>query len=323
MPSSIEYSYLRAFLRLGHTVKCFDTTHKNLFIKIIKKKLDNRIIFSEIKNFNPDLIFVIKGYEVLPETIDKIRDISRARIFCFNSDDPFEITIKGTSNSNILDSIPFYDHYFTWSKVLLNILKQKGGARNVGYLPFGFDSFFHYPQTLSKHEADKYFSEITFVGSWDEEREKWLKELSSFNLGIWGNSDWLFKCSDRWLRGRWKKKEMFAQDMSKVVGSSHVSLNILRLQNKGSHNMRTFEAHASQAFVISERSPEICELFKEDSEAVYFSDPKEMKDKVAYYLKADFLRKKIAFSGYKRCLKSSYSYLDRAKQVLKTYEELK
>ena len=115
---------------------------------------------------------------------------------------------------------------------------------------------------------------------------------------------------------------MYGEDMSKVLNSSKISLNILRKQNKSSHNMRTFEAPACGAFVLAEKSDEQLEFFEEDKEAVYFSSPKELREKVVYYLKHEEERKNIAQAGYQRCFKSGYSYLDRAKKILNVYEKL-
>jgi hypothetical protein len=62
-------------------------------------------------------------------------------------------------------------------------------------------------------------------------------------------------------------REVRGREMSAVLFSARVSLNILRLQGKGSHTMRTFEAPASGAFVLAERSEEQLEFFEEDREA--------------------------------------------------------
>lgn len=86
--------------------------------------------------------------------------------------------------------------------------------------------------------------------------------------------------------------------------------------------MRTFEVPACRGFMLSTRTTEQKNFFKEGKEADYFSTPEELKQKIDFYLKNDELRLKIAEAGYQKLLKSNYSYIDRAKQVLKVFKSL-
>lgn len=284
--------------------------------------LINKRLMKDFQSINPDLIFVFKGYYLWPETIASISGAKKSLIFCFNGDDPFNLDSAGASNRNILDSIPYYDCYFIWTKSLVSSL-IRSGAKRVEYLPFGFDALLHFPIQLSDEEKQIYNNALVFIGNWDEERENWLSEVKDFDLAIWGEEYWLKRCRDRKLRLKWQRKALYEQDMSKALAGAKISLNILRKQNKWSHNMRTFEAPACGAFALAERTPEAGEFFAEDKEAVYFSTPEELKDKIRYYLKQDQARKRIAQAGYSRCISSGYTYLDRAKQILAVYEKMK
>lgn len=285
------------------------------------EELINKSFIELFRKIIPDLVLVYKGYYICPDTIKLIRDSGKALIFCFNGDNPFNIDSPGVSNKNILDSIPQYDCYFIWTSSLIEPL-FKAGARKVECLPFGFDPLLHYPVDLSETERRLYGNDIAFVGSWDKERERWLKEIATFDLGIWGEGYWKTHCKDKSIRNKWREMAVYGENMSKVLNASKVSLNILREQNKENHNMRTFEAPACGAFVLAERSKEEKYFFEEDKEAVYFSSPEELRDKIVYYLKHEEERKKIAKEGYKRCVSSEYSYFYRVKQILNSYKEL-
>jgi spore maturation protein CgeB len=321
LPGRMELSYERAFRQLGCEVKRFDTSEVKWILNNFWEPVINKRIWRDLNNLKPDLVLVIKGYCLWPKTIKKIRELKRCLVFCFNSDNPFNLISRGASNKNILSSIPYYDCYFTFSRRFIEFIRRQGAER-VEYLPFGFDPDLHYPVSLTDIEKQKYGNDIVFVGNWDEEREYWLKFLKNFDLGIWGENYWRRRCKDKDLRLKWRRKAMYGEDMSRVLNSSKISLNILRVQNKGSHNMRTFEAPACGAFVLAERSDEAREFFEEDKEAVYFSTPEELRDKARYYLEHDEERRKIARAGYQRCMTSDYSYLDRTKKILKVYEEL-
>lgn len=321
LPERLDLSYQRAFRKLGCEVICFDMGDVNKFLRFCWEAIVNKKIRHVLDTFKPDLLLVMKGIYLWPRTLKEIEEVKKQLIFCFNTDNPFNLSSYVISNNNILDSIPYYDCYFTWSKLLIEPL-LKIGAKKVEYLPFGFDSNLHHPIDVSCDEKKLYGNDIVFVGNWDKEREYWLKKLEDFDLGIWGRHYWNTRCKDKKLRRAWHRKAMYGRDMSKVLNASRISLNILRIQNKGSHNMRTFELPACGAFVLAERTQEAKEFFEEGKEAVYFSNPKELKEKAGYYLSHEQERKNISQAGYQRCLNSGYSYLDRAKRILKVYEEL-
>jgi spore maturation protein CgeB len=227
-----------------------------------------------------------------------------------------------STNRNILESIPYYDCYFIWTKTLIEPL-LKSGARRARYLPFGFDTACHRPLGLSDAEKKIYGTDIVFVGNWDNKREQWLEELSDFNLSIWGPWYWWKCCRERRLLKKWKHRVVFAEDLARALSGAKISINILREQNKDNYNMRTFEAPACGAFVLAERSDEARDFFKEDAEAIYFSNPGELREKASYYLAHEDARREIANSGYKRCQEGNHSYFERAKQIIDAYGEIR
>jgi len=322
IPFRIEFSYYSAFMSLGMNVLYFNLPIVSRFIRPFCEYIINLRLLRYTNEIQPDLILIFKGYYLKPETIMKIKKISKCLIFCFNPDDPFNIYFLGSSHNNILEAIPYYDCYFTFSRYLMERIKQKG-AKKVEYLPFGFDPDIHYPVKVSDEERIKYAHDVAFIGNWSPEREDYLSELLEFDLGIWGEKYWRKLCKDKNLKKRWQKKAVYGVEQSKVLNSSKIALNILRAQNKGSHNMRTFELPACGVFVISEKSPEIEDFFKEDEEIVLFSSKPELKEKINYYLKNETKRKKISYRGFRRCIESDYTYKARAKKILEVFECLK
>ena len=78
------------------------------------------------------------------------------------------------------------------------------------------------------------------------------------------------------------------------------------------------EIPACKGFMIAERTDEHLNLFKEDSEAVFFDSDTELLKKVKYYLNNDDLRHKIAENGYLRAIKSDYSYDKMVRIILES-----
>lgn len=327
-------SYFRAFKGIGCEIIFFDVAkeYKSIFrlidnflinglLKTYFSKLVNKKLIKLACDFKPDLCIIMKGQCIFPETISTIKAETKTMLFNINADDPFNRN-RGASSLYVRKSLSIFDCYFIWKRLLIEPLIKRG-AKRVEHLPFGFDPTMHYPVEASGHEKQIDGNDIVFVGNWDKERENWLREIKDFDLGIWGEDYWGSCCRDRNLRKLWRKKAMYGEEMSKVLNSSKISLNILRLQNKGSINMRTFELPACKVFVLAERSLEAKEFFEEDIEAVYFSTPEELRDKVKYYLKHEEERNKIGQAGYQRCVTSGYSYLERAKKILEVYKEMK
>lgn len=320
----------RAFEKLGCEPVIFaeDDLYRQLFFRL-KNKYTNRLfwkLFSlplqkefikTVKKEKPDLVLVLKGWFFNPKIFLSLKkELPKTTLFCFNPDNPFNTWHHGNSNKWILKSIPIYDAYFIWGKFLIEPL-LKTGAKRVEYLPFGYDSSLHYPVKLRNQDFDIYGSDIAFVGSWDEEREKWLSRLLNYDLKIWGSA---WKKANQNLQQKWQGKEAVGEEFSKVCNSAKIILNIIRRQNTPAHNMRTFEVPACGGFLLSVRTDETKKFFEEGKEAAYFSTLDELKEKINFYLKNNELRKKIAEAGYKRLLNSGYAYTDRAKKIIEVYK---
>jgi len=313
---SLESSYARAFGLLGIEVSYFFLPSSPRFFYPLNELMVGKRILECLKKNSFDLVMVFKGNELNISSLQSMREINKgAKIFCFLGDDPFAAENLDSISKNVLKAIPYYDCYFIWANELVEPL-YKAGAKRVEWLPFGFDATMHHPISLTCAEKSQYTCDVVFVGNWDVERQRYLSSIIDFDLAIWGGRYWRSRCQDAHLRRRWRKKELYAEDMAKALCASKVSLNVFRKQNKNNHNMRTFEAPACAAFVLSERSPEAMHFFEEDKEAVYFSSPQELREKVSFYLKNDKERSGIARAGYERCQKSDYSYLARASRII-------
>ena len=181
--TDIAYSYLRAFEKNGYDCSCaVFNVDENLYkvlkyfpgltVKYLKRQNDK--IIDVVRNHNSNLIFVLKGFYLLPETIEQIKENNKT-VICFNPDDPFS-SIAGSSNDNIRRCISYYDAYFIWHKSLIQKLKD-AGCKQVFYLPFAADAEIFIPpadNSIEEHYA------VSFVGNADKERKSLIlgKHLS-------------------------------------------------------------------------------------------------------------------------------------------------
>ncbi|MFA5084206.1 MAG: glycosyltransferase [Candidatus Paceibacterota bacterium] len=330
--NGLTNTFKKAFESLGCNPVVFaeENLYRRLF-PFLKNKYTNRIFWrffvlplqkefiDFVKKEKPELILVLKGWFFRPKTLLAIKkELPQTKIFCFNPDNPFNTWHFGASNAWMRKSIPLYDVYFIWGKFLIERIKESG-AKIVEYLPFGYDSGLHYPVKISENEQEEYGSDVAFIGSRDEEREKWLSYILDYDLKIWGSA---WQKADEKLRQKWQGREAVGEEFSKVCNSAKIILNVIRRQNASAHNMRTFEVPACGGFLLSVRTDEAKNFFEEDKEAAYFSTPEGLKEKIDFYLKNDGSRKKIAEAGYERLLDSGYAYADRAKKIIEVYKSL-
>ena len=283
----------------------------NTYLSLVQGKVIEEIVKSNIK-----LVFVIKGMYLLPSTLQTLRD-KGVRVFCFNPDDPFSI-IAGSSNLNIKDCIPLYDAYFIWSLKLQKKLKEEA-VTNTYYLPFAADANITKPPD-DRAGLDKQI-DVSFIGNGDKERKSFLQELC-FAIESDGFASSIFGSGWGRLAGYNLHGQVYNQEFLNSIYKSKINLNILRTQNKGSHNMRTFDIPACGGFMLHEYSEEVAGFFEEGKEFVSFKTVEECADKIRFYVKNSREREKIALAGYNRLIKSNYNYLHNIERMEKILSEI-
>ncbi len=314
-------SFYKAFKKLGYEtfqfnckqnyLKLFGNTHYHLpgALQKFNNYLINHLLIKKVKTINPDLIFFLKAENIYSKTIQTIIVLPKIKnnknlVVNFYPDNPF-VTWNGNSNLNVLNSLPFYDCFLIWSEMLKQPLISVG-CKDVYYFPFVYDAeVFERDIRITEKDKSLFSSDVCFVGTWDEEREKWLSKLifkmSGLNLSIWGNM-WDEKLSQNSvLRKHLKGKAIYSDDLLKVFRCSKIVLNFIRKQNMTSHNMRTIEVPASQSFLLTERTKEQAELlFTEGKNIECFANIDELIKKINFYLTNDSQRNKLIDAGFEK-----------------------
>lgn len=332
-PGALERYCAAALSDLGHEVRYHDlyeglvrhcrfreTPVLSDIEQAILRGQYNRRLVQAVGDWRPDVVFVFKGVELTAPTLSRLRALrNRPLLVNWNPDNPFDFPTANT-NRHLIASIPAYDVYFIWDRDLFGPLRD-AGARHVEYLPFGYDPEHHHPVELSASEREALGSQICFVGGYTPERAALLARLADFEIGIWG-TNWdrlppgspLREC----LRGGWT----WGLEMSKAFSAADIVMNFIRAQNGQAHNMRTFEAPAAGAFMLSTRTRDQVNWLPEGVGAAYFSDPEEMRARVAYYLDHPDERKRIASEGHRRITGGGHTYLDRMRRWVEVVESL-
>lgn len=312
-PGQLALSYERGFREAGADVVRFETGQSRVFGlpvnrltrpalgRSLRLRKQEALINAAVSS-RPDLVFVLKGEWLDERALSELRSRVPAALANYYPDDPFSAPDVGAS---LWRALPRYDRVYVFSHAFAPRLAALGAKPS--YLPFAWDPAMH-PHVPPREDARL----VSFVGNWWSDREAWLSALLDFDLGLWGNWSGLARRSP--LRKRVRGPAVYEQGMSDVLGTSAIVLNFIRIVANG-HNMRSYEAPGAGAFLLSNRTPELGELFREGEEIACFDSPTELRDKVDFFLRNPDERLRIAAAGHLRCQQETYGR--RAAAVLR------
>jgi spore maturation protein CgeB len=312
---SIERIYTRELLKLGHKVKhipvqnwYYDFYYKSklnktltrLGLTMINSKIQKRLII-EVQHQLFDLIWVFKGMEIQPKTLLELKKQTK-RLINFNPDNPFIFSGKGSGNKNVTRSIPLYDEHFTYDHEVKSQIDEEFGVKCT-LIPFGFDQETILDVDLQLTQDIK---AVCFVGNPDAYRRDILKVIldSGFPLHVYGN-DW-----DKFLmhpnltnHGPTYQKEYY-----QTLRKYRVQLNIMRLHNLNSHNMRSMEIPGCGGMMLAPKTKDHMTFFEEGKEVFFYENSAQLISQVRIMLELeDFVVQKIKIKAREKVL-NQFSY---------------
>jgi spore maturation protein CgeB len=277
----------------------------------------NRELFQKLEEHKPDILWVFKGMEVLPETLSYAKG-KGIRIANYNPDNPFIFTGRGSGNTNVSRTIRLYDLHFSYSQEIMAQLNAFSSSYQVHFLPFGYEL----PEDLQLDPQPK--NEIIstcFIGNPDKERAAFLKQLLDLGIEVdlYGNG-W-----NRYLKHANAKAfaPVYHHDLYKYLQLYRVQLNMLRKHNVASHNMRTFEIPAVGGIQLAPYTKEHVKFFRNGEEIFLYHDAKGAASLTQQLLLKDKEEVVLLRSrARERCERDAYSYRDRSRYVHKIFSLL-
>ena len=273
-------------------------------------------IVRDLVRLDPDLILFIKADELTTAAYLALARLTRARIVAFHPDDPFNVGRRlflrrkgGPSHVRARVQMRHADVYLTWSEPLV-ARARAAGAREVHFLPFACDPALH-PRSEATDIPEALRADVVFIGNWDPERERWLAAVAALpgvNFAIWGLPSWRTHCRTPALTAAWRQRPLYGEEMSLAIAGGAIHLNILRGQNKGAHNMRTFEIPCAGGFMLHERSAEAAALMPPGDACDDFATPEELCAKVAHWLARPDERAAVRERGYAIARRHTYAH---------------
>ena len=298
-----------------------DYFERNIINKILYRlgiynnlRLININLLNYIEGKEFDIIWVWKGMEIFPKTLVDLKKTG-AKVVNYNADHPFDFFSKGSGNKNVKNGLRYYDYHLSYSRQILKRITKELKIPN-SWLPFGYN-FAQAPIT------SKLIKSVCFIGNPDAQRKLYIEKLikSGIRVEVFGR-DW----------GKYLSKDevflkingqVYPEDFVNVAQAYAVQLNIFRPHNIGSHNMRTFEMPALGCVTLAPYSEEHIELFVEDEEMYFYRDIDEMitKSREILSMQEDKLNE-IRFRAYQKSINFSYSYKNRADDVIQIFDNL-
>lgn len=276
----------------------------------------NRKFRQAVEEYRPDVIWVFKGIELYPGTLQWAKDRG-IRLVNYNPDNPFIFSGSGSGNRNITRSVGLYDLHFTYSLDIRRELEERG-YRSVALLPFGFE--------LSQEEYDaatrqEEIIRLCFLGNPDELRAGFVAGLASKGvpIDVYGGN-WA-----KWVDhpGVRSFPPTYGLEMWKVLRRYRVQLNLMRIHNLNSHNMRSFEIPAVGGIMLAPDNAEHRMFFEKHKEAFFYSTPDECAHLAQHLIELSPTEAaQIRENARRRSLTSGYSYENRALQALEKISSL-
>lgn len=331
--NAIERHYLKHMQNMSGIAGAELFGIQNLFMQHYQKSIFNKVLFRlgyrniykkineqllrKADEFKPDVVFVFKGMEVLPDTLKRFRS-QGIKLVNYNPDSPFIFSGRGSGNPNVIKSLELYDLHFTYSEDIRREMELRHPEIPVRILPFGYELSDELYQLAS---AQPEIMKLCFVGNADRHRAALITALA--NKGVSIDVYGFF-----WPRFVKHKNittypAVLQDEFWLTLRKYRIQLNIMRPHNLMSHNMRTFEVPATGGIQLAPKNEEHRHFFKEGEEIFLFDDVEECISNIQHLLSLDAAdSEKIREAARNRSVQSGYSYRDRANFVVESIKNL-
>jgi hypothetical protein len=182
------------------------------------------------------------------------------------------------------------------------------GAREVMEIRFSYEPTVHYAPSASWGDAQR-DRNVSFIGTPYDDRGSFLTRLWRANgrVDISGSRPhWHAALPADAFAATFRTGELKGDAYREAIWRSRINLAFVTHSNRDQVAHKSFEITACGGFLLAERTPEHLACFREDEEAVFFSDFEECRAKIDRYLNDEPARSRIAAAGQRRALTSGY-----------------
>ena len=319
----LSYEYYNFFLPLRKVVEAVSLFDFMQIMHDRGRDEMNRLFLETVKLKEPELVLVVPYTDqFIPDVIDEINRYSTTVGYFF--DDVWRVQYSCFWAGHF--------SYVTTSDIDGVRRFRKAGYDNAIYSPFACNI-----EVNRKRESSKIY-DVSFVGGYHPHREWYINHLrkSGIEVNVWGNG--------------WKDGRIDQDRMVDVFNQSRINLNLsnsisweprfmlwsfrrigsLRaliysfrsfinndMKSREQVKARHFEINACGAFQLSYYVKGLEHCFQPEKEIKLYNSPRDLVNKIRYYLKHEDEREFIARCGLKRTLED-HSMQKRFLQIFKT-----
>ncbi len=253
-----------------------------------KSKLQADVLESQVKSFNPDVIYCYNLKIPAPKIMRKLKKHTRllvGQVAC-----PTDFVKKRLEHFDLIfTSFPHFVKKFT-----------DIGIR-AEYLKMAFE-----PDILPKITKKEKRYDAVFIGGFSKhhadimETFEYLAENTNIDFWGYGKSNLPPESA---IRAK-HHGPAWGLEMYNILASSKISVNRhIGVAENYANNMRLYESTGVGAMLITDMKDNLGELFEIGKEIETYETKEELSDKIKYYLAHDAEREKIARAGQVRTLR--------------------
>ncbi len=275
-------------------------------------RADNLDALRHAADQRPEFTLVLKGEVLLPETVERLRQLTDGPLVQWCGDDPSWFP-------NITGAAHLYDRFYLADPTYAADLETRGVKAE--FLPHAV-----HPAAWAGHDADPEPVEVIFVGDArhnmghlpaNRSRVEILESIarSGINLAVWGRG---------WekLEARYRVREAHrgltllpASAVARAYRGAKIVLNVHHAQMREGPNMRTFEIPAAGAFQLTDHKARMDGLFEIGTELAVYQDVDDVVPAIERYLNDESARNSIATAG-KRRVERDHTYEVRMGELI-------
>ncbi len=220
-------------------------------------------------------------------------------------------------------TIPEYDLHVQQRDVSVQAYLARG-ARRMVKVQTAFEPSVHFPPPAGWSDKDR-TREVSFIGTPYDNRPQFLTDLwrkYDVPVVISGPRIWRRKLDSSALAALYPEPdELYDAAYREGIWRSKINLSFLTHGNQDEYAHKSFEIAACGGFLLAERSAGHSARFKEDEEAVFFSNIEECAAKIHRYLNDEPARTRIAAAGQRRAVACGYDNDAQLAKVLDVVRE--
>ena len=311
-----DFKWKDYFYRGKNQVLKFSARYQNRFLYGPTINTINRNLYKLCTEIKPDLVFVYRGTHIQKKTVERIKALGII-VFSYNNDDPFSGVPSNFYWRHYLRAASTCIHNFVYR---VKNIKDMHAARIINSSLLRS----YYIENKNFFIPIEKTTDVLFIGHYEDDgRDEYIMQLISNNINvkIYGDNEWRHSKYYDKLKNNIELRALDLCEYNEKINKAKIALVFLSKINTDTYTRRCFEIPATKTMMMSEYTQDLNSMFEEGKEAEYFRNKDELLDKIVYYLENHEKRCIIGENGYARLMADGHEIKDRAREVIKWYNE--